>query len=182
MKRPSDLIAGIFSRFPPCQHEVRHLPQCIYCRRKVKIMVQESRKLSQDPSDQVPSGKGREVEVAAVAKRRQFSTAYKRQIVRQAAACEAVGGIGKLLREEGLYSSHLAKWRRELEAGEDTALAAKRRGPKVDVTKAQARRVEGLERENSRLRQKLIHAEHIIAAQKKLCELLGLPTGEEATR
>ena len=87
-----------------------------------------------------------------------------------------------MLREEGLYSSHLAKWRRELEAGEDTALAAKRRGTKVDVTKAQARRVEGLERENSRLRQKLINAEHIIAAQKKLCELLGLPTGEEATR
>ena len=146
------------------------------------IMVQESQKLSQAANEQVPPGKGREVEVAAVAKRRQFSTAYKRQIVRKAAACEAVGGIGKLLRQEGLYSSHLATWRREFEADEQAALAPKRRGPKIDVAKAEARRVAVLEREVSRLRQKLTHAEHIIAAQKKLCELLGLPTGEEAMR
>ena len=93
-----------------------------------------------------------------------------------------MGGIGKLLRQEGLYSSHLATWRRELEADEHAALAPKRRGPKVDVAKAEARRVAVLEREVSRLRQKLTHAGHIIAAQKKLCELLGLPTGEEAKR
>lgn len=146
------------------------------------IMVQESQKLSQGLNEQVPSGKGRVVEVAAVAKRRQFSTAYKRQIVRKAAACEAVGGIGELLRQEGLYSSHLATWRRELAAGEDAALAPKRRGPKIDVAKAEARRFAVLEHEVSRLRLKLTHAEHIIAAQKKLCELLGLPTGEEAMR
>ena len=68
------------------------------------IMVQESQKLSQGLNEQVPPGKGRAVEVAAVAKRRQFSTAYKRGIVRKAAACEAVGGIGELLRQEGLYT------------------------------------------------------------------------------
>lgn len=146
------------------------------------IMVQESQKLSQGLNEQVPPGKGRAVEVAAVAKRRQFSTAYKRQIVRKAAACEAVGGIGELLRQEGLYSSHLAKWRRELAADEDAVLAPKRRGPKIDVAKAEARRIAVLEHEVSRLRLKLTHAEHIIAAQKKLCELLGLPTGEEAMR
>jgi transposase len=47
---------------------------------------------------------------------------------------------------------------------------------KVDLAKAEARRIEALERENARLRHKLGHAEQIIAAQKKLCELLGLPT------
>ena len=146
------------------------------------IMVQESQKLSQGLNEQVPSGKGRVVEVAAVAKRRQFTTAYKRQIVRKAAACEALGGIGELLRQEGLYSSHLATWRRELAADEHAALAPKRRGPKIDVAKAEARRIAVLEHEVSRLRLKLTHAEHIIAAQKKLCELLGLPTGEEAMR
>jgi len=146
------------------------------------IMVQESQTLSQGLNEQVPPGKGRAVEVAAVAKRRQFSTAYKRQIVRKAAACEAVGGIGELLRQEGLYSSHLATWRRELAADEDAALAPKRRGPKIDVAKAEARRIAVLEHEVSRLRLKLTHAEHIIAAQKKLCELLGLPMGEEAMR
>ena len=62
-------------------------------------MVQESQILSQGSNEQVPTSRGRAVEVAAVAKRRQFSTAYKRQIVRKAAACEAVGAIGKLLRQ-----------------------------------------------------------------------------------
>ena len=119
-----------------------------------------------------------DVEVAAVAKRRQFSTAYKRRMVQAAAACDAPGAIGELLRREGLYSSHLTNWRRELETAEHAALAPKRRGPKVDVAKAEGRRIEALERDVSRLRQKLNHAELIIAAQKKLCELLGLPTDE----
>lgn len=119
------------------------------------IMVQESQTLSQGANEQVPSGKGRAVKVAAVVKRRQFSTAYKRQIVRKAATCEAVGGIGKLLRQEGLYSSHLAKWRRELEADERAALTSKRRGPKVDVAKAEARRIAVLEHEVNWLRLKL---------------------------
>jgi transposase-like protein len=145
-------------------------------------MVQESRALSQDLYEQAPSGKRLDAEVVAVAKRRQFSTAYKRRIVREAAACEAPGAIGALLRREGLYSSHLASWRRELEAAEQAALSPKRRGPKVDATKAEARGTEALEREVSRLRQKLSHAEHIIAAQKKLCELLGLPTEPDLPR
>jgi hypothetical protein len=69
-----------------------------------------------------------------------------------------------------------------VEAAELAALAPKRRGPKVDKAKAEARRVEVLEKEITRLRQKLNHAEHIIAAQKKLCELLGLPTEEDRSR
>ena len=63
------------------------------------ILVQESQTLSQGSNEQERSGKGRTVEVVAVAKRRQFSTTYKRQMVRKAAACEAVGAIGKLLRQ-----------------------------------------------------------------------------------
>jgi len=50
------------------------------------------------------------------------------------------------------------------------------------MAKAEARHIAMLERENGRLRQKLEHAGHIIAAQKKLCELLGLPTDEGAPR
>lgn len=145
-------------------------------------MIQEFQTLSQDPNQMVPSGERLDVEVVAVAKRRRFSTTYKRRIVREAAACDAVGAIGALLRREGLYSSHLATWRRELEAAEHAALSPKRRGPKVDASKAEARRIETLEREVSRLRHKLNHAEHIIAAQKKLCELLGLPTEEDLPR
>lgn len=121
-----------------------------------------------------------DVEVAAVAKRRQFSPAYKRRMVQAAAACDTPGAVGALLRREGLYSSHLTSWRRELETAEQAALSPKRRGPKVDVSKAETRRIDALERDLSRLQQKLNHAELIIAAQKKLCALLGL-RGEEVT-
>jgi len=67
-------------------------------------------------------------------------------------------------------------------ASEKAALAPKWRRPKPDLAKAESRRNEALEREVTRLRQKLGRAEQIIEAQKKLCELLGLPTGEEPTR
>ena len=120
--------------------------------------------------------------MAAVAKRRQFSRAYKRRVVRAADACKAPGEVGALLRREGLYSSHLSHWRRELEALENGVLSAKRCGPKPDADKAHERRVEGLERDVAHLRHKLERAEQIIDAQKKLCEVLGLPTAEEPPR
>ena len=119
-------------------------------------------------------------EVTALPKRRRFSAGYKRRILRAAAACKAPGEVGALLRREGLYSSHLTHWRRELEALEEAALSAKRRGPKPDAAKAESRRVEALERDVARLRQQLDRAEQIIEAQKKLCDLLGLPKAGEA--
>ena len=121
-----------------------------------------------------------EPEVAALAKRRRFSAGYKRRIVRAVAACKAPGEVGALLRREGLYSSHLTHWRREIEAHDEVALSAKRRGPKPDATKAESRRIQALEHDAARLRQKLDRAEKIIEAQKKLCDLLGLPKAEEA--
>ena len=119
-------------------------------------------------------------EVTALPKRRRFSAGYKRRILRAAAACKAPGEVGVLLRREGLYSSHLTHWRRELEALEEAALSAKRRGPKPDAAKAESRRVEALERDVARLRQQLDRAEQIIEAQKKLCDLLGLPKAGQA--
>src|SRR3990172_9507228 len=80
-------------------------------------------------------------EVAALPRRRQFSAEYKRRIVRAANACKVAGDIGALLRREGLYSSHLTHWRREVEAGEQAALGAKRRGPKPSPAKAEARQI-----------------------------------------
>jgi hypothetical protein len=46
-------------------------------------------------------------EVRAVAKRRQFSAAYKLSVLEEADRCAGAGAIGALLRREGLYSSHL---------------------------------------------------------------------------
>ena len=73
-----------------------------------------------------------ETEVVAKAKRRTFTAKYKRDIVRQADACMEPGEIGALLRREGLYSSHLTVWRREVEQRELDALAPKKRGPKTE--------------------------------------------------
>jgi transposase-like protein len=145
-------------------------------------MNQEIQPLFEVDAMKVAVGSTPDPEVAALPKRRQFSAAYKRRIVREATACQMPGEVGALLRREGLYSSHLTDWRREIEASEQVALAPKRRGPKPDLAKAESRRVEALEREVTRLRQKLGRAEQIIEAQKKLCELLGLPMDEEPSR
>jgi transposase len=139
-----------------------------------------ARRASGEPP--APASVAPDPEVAAVAKRRQFTAAYKRRIVRAADACKAPGEVGALLRREGLYSSHLSHWRRELETLENGALSAKGRGPKSDVDKAHVRLVDGLERDVARLRHKLERAEQIIDAQKKLCEVLGLPTAGDPPR
>ena len=53
-------------------------------------------------------------EVVAKAKRRRFNAEYKQRILAEAdKAKEESGGIGALLRHEGLYSSHLVTWRQE---------------------------------------------------------------------
>src|SRR5450756_1164421 len=52
-------------------------------------------------------------EVVAKAKRRTYTAEYKLDILQEAEAAAATwGGIGALLRREGLYSSLLATWRR----------------------------------------------------------------------
>jgi transposase len=118
-------------------------------------------------------------EVAATAKRRQFSSSERRRILAAADRCSKTGEIGALLRREGIYSSQLATWRKQREATERAGLEPKKRGRKADPAIAEARRVAELTRENERLRRKLAQAHTIIDVQKKLCTLLGLPTAEE---
>ena len=119
-------------------------------------------------------------EVAATAKRRQFSPSERRRILAAADHCSKSGEIGALLRREGIYSSHLATWRKQREATERAGLEPKKRGRKANPAIAEARRVAELTRENERLRRKLAQAHTIIDVQKKLCTLLGLPTAEES--
>src|SRR5450759_4331681 len=57
-------------------------------------------------------------EVAATAKRRQFSGSERRRILAAADRCTAPGAIGALLRREGIYSSQLATWRKQRVATE----------------------------------------------------------------
>jgi len=110
---------------------------------------------------------------ASRAERRRFSAAYKARIVREASACKQPGEIGALLRREGLYSSHLASWRKQLQRHGEEGLKGRRRGPPAKPKKS-SREVE-LERENRRLEKRLAQADAIIEFQKKVHELLGLP-------
>jgi transposase len=113
-------------------------------------------------------------EVAVKAKRRQFTAQYKLRIVREAAAAKTPGEIGALLRREGLYSSHLADWRRQRERGELVGLSAKR-GRKAEPVNPLAKRVAELEREKRRLERKLEQAELLLDIQKKASRLLEIP-------
>ena len=117
-------------------------------------------------------------EVVAVAKRRTFSRSEKLRILAAADACVAPGEIGALLRQEGIYSSHLATWRKQRQAAGETGALARKRGPKADSATAQNRRVLELEKQVERLQAKLVKADLIIDVQKKLSILLGLSTGD----
>ena len=117
-------------------------------------------------------------EVAAVAKRRQFSMAEKRRILADADRCKKPGELGTLMRREGIYASHLSNWRKHRADADRAALAPRKRGPKSD---AQARQIKHLNRDNDRLRRKLERADLIIEAQKKLCAVLGLPNSDDRT-
>ncbi|GAB4544995.1 MAG: transposase [Anaerolineae bacterium] len=109
--------------------------------------------------------------------RRRFTATYKQRILDEAERCTQPGELGALLRREGLYSSHLTRWRAQQRAGQ---LEPQRRGRKADPQAAELVR---LQRENQRLkaqwpkaRYTLERAELIIDAQKKLCQLF--PEGE----
>ena len=114
-------------------------------------------------------------EVAAKAKRRTFSTEYKIRILEQADAASTLpGGVGALLRREGLYSSHLTHWRRERQAGILEAMKPRKRGPRSERNPL-AEENEKLRRQLGQLTEKLRKAEIIIDVQKKVAALLGNP-------
>ncbi len=112
-------------------------------------------------------------------KRRTFTADYKLKILQEADTATAPGAIGELLRREGLYSSHLASWRRDRDAGAMAGLG-KRRGPSPRQS-VDKKRILELERENERLRKKLTKAELLVDVQKKLHELMASPVTPNAT-
>ena len=70
-----------------------------------------------------------DAEVADKPTRRRFSPSYKLRVVEEADRCTEPGEVGRLLRREGLYSSHLTTWRKAVRSGWLRALS-KRRGRK----------------------------------------------------
>lgn len=133
-----------------------------------------------DPQPRPATPEHPDPEVVAHAKRRRFTADYKQRILKEVDAAKGSGGIGALLRREGLYSSLLATWRNERDAGTLAALTPQKRGPKSKRHPLQDE-TDKLRRDNARLTEQLRKAEIIIDVQKKLGTLLGwpLPTQDE---
>ena len=113
-------------------------------------------------------------EVRAKASRRRFTTEYKLKILFEAESRTESGELGALLRREGLYDSHLSRWRRAQRAGR---LGKPSKGQKTTAkNKALKQEVAELQAENTRFQKALEQAELVIDVQKKLSQLLGLET------
>ena len=115
----------------------------IFSRYAVGWMVEER-------SDEAPrAGRARptpDPEVVARPKRRQFTAEYRLRILEEADRCTQPGEVGRLLRREGLYSSHLTAWRKARRKGSLRELAAKKRGAKPAERNPLDAKVRALER------------------------------------
>ena len=126
-------------------------------------------------ASELPAPPRPDPEVVANAKRRIFTAEYKLGILAGADAATAQpGAIGALLRREGLYSSHLATWRRERRTGILKGLTPHKRGPK-SKRNPHEEEIQKLRRDNQRLTEQLRKAEIVIDVQKEVGALLGWP-------
>ncbi len=117
-----------------------------------------------------PKTERQPVEVVPIAKRRQFSEAYKKRILAEIDASEK-GQTGAILRREGLYSSYLTDWRRQQK---EATNAGRGRPSKSNLEKEMGQ----LCQENETLKTRLAQAEMVIDIQKKVSQLIGLTLTE----
>ena len=132
----------------------------------------------EERSDEAPrAGRARptpDPEVVAKPKRRQFTAQYRLRILEEADRCTQRGEVGRLLRREGLYSSHLTAWRKARRKGSLRELAAKKRGAKPAERNPLDAKVRALEAQVARLEHELHTAHTILDVQGKVAGLLGL--------
>ncbi len=88
---------------------------------------------------------------AARPRRRSFTAEYKAGILAEYDALPA-GGQGALLRREGLYTSHIAEWRKARDTAALGGLEAKTRGAKRSPEQLE---LERLRKKNARLEAEL---------------------------
>jgi transposase len=114
-------------------------------------------------------------ELSTRPRRRTFTASDKLRILAETDRAAETGGIGAVLRREGVYSSTLCDWRRQRDAGAFGALTPVKRGPKTAVPNPLMAEVASLRRHNAHLTRCLARADAIIVVQKKLADLLGIP-------
>ena len=83
-----------------------------------------------------------------------------------------------MLRREGIYSSHLATWRKQRQHAADGGALDRKRGPKVDPVAVQARRVLELENEVERLSKEVLRLEDETVFLHRLLESKPSPKGQ----
>ncbi len=135
---------------------------------------------ARDPGQAAAKGRsaGPDSEVAEKPERRKYSAEYKLRILQEVDMCSEPGEIGALLRREGLYSSYLNTWKKQREKGTLAALSPRKRGRKATPVNPLSARMAELEGENRRLAERLNQAETIIEVQKKVSEMLKMPTSD----
>jgi len=114
-------------------------------------------------------------ELSARPRRRTFTARDKLRILAATDQAAGTGDIGAILRREGVYSSTLCDWRRQRDAGAFGGLNPAKRGPRAAEPNPLAAEVAMLQKENAHLTRRLTRADAIIAVQKKLADLLGIP-------
>ncbi len=105
--------------------------------------------------------------------RRQFTAEYRLRIVEEAERCTRSGEVGRLLRREGLYTSHLSAWRKARRQGALRGLAPKKRGVKRAESNPLSPKVRPLEAKVARLEKALATAHTILDVQGKVAGRLG---------
>jgi transposase len=129
----------------------------------------------EERSDETASAGARRPNPEVVAKptRRQFTAQYRLRILEEADRCTEPGEVGRLLRREGLYSSHLTTWRKARRKGSLQGLASKKRGAKPAERNPLDAKVRELEAKVVRLEKELHTAHTILDVQGKVAGLLG---------
>lgn len=104
--------------------------------------------------------------------RRKYSVEFKLRILEEASRCCEPGAVMALLRREGLYGSHLRRWRLEQAEGGLEALVGRKPGPAAKPPDSLEARAKELEKENRTLKRKLKRAEWLLEIAKKGAELM----------
>src|SRR6266536_5782298 len=116
-------------------------------------------------------------ELVEQAKRRTFTAKYKLEILAKADACSRPGEVGELLRREGLYTSHLTYWRKQVRDGALKELGRPRGRKPAD---RRDREIAELTRRAERAEAELVKARKVIEIQGNLSALLEQMLGTES--
>lgn len=125
------------------------------------------------------SGSSLQVQAPRTQGRRTFSPAEKERLVRAADAC-AHGELGALLRQEGVYHSQVADWRRQLAKFGSAGLNRKMTGP-VPKYDAKDREIMALNNKVRKLEKELGIVNGLVELQKKAQALIAAMREEDAS-